>query len=74
MASSTFESLFGGGIDPQLKRMVALSALAHLSRASVAEVRVVRPQDDLRLPALFFEMRYQRMQRFRHVAVAQIPG
>lgn len=30
MASSTFDSLFGGGIDPQLKRMVALSALAHL--------------------------------------------
>ena len=30
MASSTFDSLFGGGIDPLLKRMVALSALAHL--------------------------------------------
>ncbi len=30
MASSTFDSLFGGGIDPQLKRMVALSALAHV--------------------------------------------
>ena len=35
MASSTFESLFGGGIDPQLKRMVALSALAHLSLAAL---------------------------------------
>jgi len=33
MASSTFESLFGGGIDPMLKRMVGLSALVHLSIA-----------------------------------------
>ncbi|MFQ5457478.1 MAG: energy transducer TonB [Myxococcota bacterium] len=33
MASTTFESLFGGGIDPQLKRMVALSVCAHLALA-----------------------------------------
>lgn len=31
MASSTFDSLFGGGVDPQLKRMVALSALVHIT-------------------------------------------
>ncbi len=36
MASSTFDSLFGGGIDPQLKRMVALSALAHLTLGLLA--------------------------------------
>ena len=31
MASFTFESLFGGGIDPKLKRMVAVSAAMHLT-------------------------------------------
>src|SRR3990172_7350311 len=36
MASSTFDSLFGGGIDPQLKRMVALSALAHVTLGLLA--------------------------------------
>lgn len=35
MASSTFDGGFGGGIDPQLKRMVGLSALAHLSIAAL---------------------------------------
>ncbi len=33
MTSSTYESLFGGAIDPKLKRMVAVSALAHLTIA-----------------------------------------
>jgi TonB family protein len=36
MASSTFDSLFGGGFDPQLKRMVALSALAHVALGLLA--------------------------------------
>jgi TonB family protein len=31
MTSSTYAMLFGGPIDPQLKRMVAVSALAHLT-------------------------------------------
>ncbi len=35
MASTTFESLFGGGLDPQLKRMVALSIAAHLTFAAL---------------------------------------
>jgi outer membrane biosynthesis protein TonB len=35
MASTTFESLFGGGLDPQLKRMVALSAAAHFIFAAL---------------------------------------
>jgi outer membrane biosynthesis protein TonB len=35
MASTTFESLFGGGLDPHLKRMVALSAVAHVTFAAL---------------------------------------
>jgi outer membrane biosynthesis protein TonB len=35
MAPPTFESLFGGGIDPLLKRMVLLSALMHVTIAGL---------------------------------------
>ncbi len=35
MASPTFESLFGGGIDPLLKRMVLLSAVMHVTIAAL---------------------------------------
>lgn len=35
MAAPTFESLFGGGIDPLLKRMVLLSAVMHVTIAGL---------------------------------------
>jgi colicin import membrane protein len=35
MVSPTFESLFGGGIDPLLKRMVVLSAVMHVTIAGL---------------------------------------
>src|SRR5947207_14957021 len=51
---------------------VQLTALAHLSRARVAKMRVVRPDHDLTSAAI--EVGKERLNGSRHVLVAQIPG
>ena len=52
---------------------VQLAAPAHVRRARVAEVGVMRPDGDLRAPRLSFKVRDQRLERLDHVAVAQVP-
>jgi hypothetical protein len=52
---------------------VQLSAPAHLRRPRVAQVRVVRPDDDLRARDLPLEGRGQGVERLGHVTVAQVP-
>ena len=39
---------------------VPFAAACHIGRAGVAEMRVMRPDDDLRRPVLQFEMRRER--------------
>src|SRR5437899_7764999 len=53
---------------------VQLAGFAHLCRARVAQVRVVLPYHNFRLPALPFKMPNQRLERLGHMTVAQIPG
>src|ERR1700730_2175515 len=50
-----------------------LAALAHLGCARVPQVRIMRPDDDLRGPVLPPEMRRQRIERLDHVTVTQVP-
>src|SRR6202040_3088323 len=52
---------------------VQLAALAHFRRLGVPQVRIMRPNDDLRAPILSTEMRHQRIERLDHVTVAQVP-
>ena len=53
---------------------VQLAALSHLGRASVAEMGVVLPDDDLCVAAsAAAEMIGQREQRLGHVLIAQVP-
>ena len=51
---------------------IQLATLAHLGRARIPEVRIVRPNDCLRL-ATAIEMRHQRFDRLNHVPIAQVP-
>src|SRR5438105_9420647 len=52
---------------------IELPAPAHLGGARVAEMRVVRPNGDLRATTVLAEMLDQRLERLHHMAVAQIP-
>src|ERR1700738_5599260 len=52
---------------------VQLAALPHLGCTRVAQVRVMCPDDDLRVPILPTEMRRQRIERLDPVTVAHIP-
>jgi hypothetical protein len=71
----------GGHADQHALRAMALAheladgpfvALPHFGRARVADVRVVLPDHDLRGPFRRQAAR-QRLQRFHHVRVAQVP-
>ena len=53
---------------------VQLALGHHRRRAGVAEMRVVRPDDDLGLAIAGLEMGHQRFQRLGHVPVTEIPG
>ena len=52
---------------------IELAALAHLRRACVAEMRIMLPNRKLRTAAFPAEMGNQRVERFGHMAVAQVP-
>src|SRR5919106_2477740 len=52
---------------------VQLAALAPVRGPRIAQMRVVRPNDNLRAAAPPLEMGFQRLQRLDHVAVAQVP-
>src|SRR4051812_36560615 len=53
---------------------IELPALTHLCCACIAQMRVVRPDRDLRRPVALLEMRDELVERLRHVTVAQIPA
>ena len=50
---------------------IEFAALAHGSGASIAQVRIVRPDHNFRAAAI--EMREQFIQRLEHMLIAQIP-
>ena len=50
---------------------VQLTALTHLRRTSVAQVRVVRPDDDFGAAAV--EIIDDLLERLEHVRIAQVP-
>ena len=52
---------------------IQLAALAHLGGACVAEVGIMLPDGNFRAATFPTEMGSQRIERFEHVAVAQIP-
>lgn len=52
---------------------VPLTAPAHLRCPRVAQVRVVRPDDNLRTPGQAAEVGGERVKRLGHVAVSQVP-
>jgi hypothetical protein len=51
-----------------------VAALAERRRPRIADVRVVRPDDHLRRPALPPEVGADRVERVGHVTVPQTPG
>ena len=52
---------------------VELAAAPHLGRARVAEMRVVRPDDDAALGIARKQVAVERVERLAHVPVAQVP-
>ena len=52
---------------------VQLAVRAHLGVAGVADVRVVRPDDDLRRRPARLEVPHELLERLAHVRVAQVP-
>ena len=53
---------------------VQLAPPAHLRRPRVAQVRIVRPDNNLRTHVLAVEIFDQRVECLHHVLVAQVPG
>src|SRR3989442_9804149 len=47
---------------------------AHFSGTGVAQMRIMGPENDFRLLPLICKTQNERVQRFSHVTVAQIPG
>ena len=52
---------------------IQLAALTHRCCPGVAQMRIMRPDDDLGMPTFAAEVSHQRLQRLDHVAVAQVP-
>ena len=52
---------------------IQLTPLAHVGHACIAEVGIMLPHGNFCGPVSPAEMRDQRVQRFGHVPVAQVP-
>ena len=52
---------------------VEFPALAHLRRARIAQMRIVRPENELGALAAPLQVFRQFAERLRHMAVPQIP-
>jgi hypothetical protein len=69
-AEADDHSHFGEPFAAQLAD-IDLAALTHVSRPSIADMRIVRPHDRLRTLAAPCQEPFQRLE---HVPIAQVPG